>query len=111
MKIPEITKFFTNVSKKGDVDMMVIAHDEVDDVNFAMQGNAKNIAAALFATMHDNKNPEATETVYTMIKDITFNILAQRTKWADDLLSMIAEIPDDTEVSNCIKIPFNQIES
>lgn len=108
MKKANIDKFIYQAQQDAEQDMLVVSCDKDSNVHLGLVGDGSRIAEALFATILNSSNPEASAKIYTMIKNVVYNIILNPSDWSDDMLTMIAEVADAAARAPYSKIiPFN----
>lgn len=112
MKTTSILKANDLIQQENpNANTMIVTYNADGDAAASITGDPDKIAQALFAVMHDEQNPQLAKDIYTMVRDIAFNIISQHSPMAEDLADMFAQSTEDEEVSNsqCMIYPLNSL--
>lgn len=109
MKKSDIDKFIYKAQQDASQDLMVISCDKDNFVHLGLVGDIYKVAEALFAVILNNNDHEASAKVYTMIKNVIYNIIINPSDQSEDMLTMVADVADAaTRMPYSNVIPFNQ---
>lgn len=104
MKKSDIDRLILKAQQDANQDMMVISCDKDSNVHLGLVGDINRVAEALFAVILNNNNPEASTKVYTMIKNVIYNIIINPSDQSEDMLTMVADVADAAA-----RMPFSNV--
>lgn len=92
MKEQTIRKFLKTAERESpEGDVFIVTRDADGNISVSVSGSMRNIAQALFATLHNPNNTEMADQLYTMVKSITCSIIRDTTSRSGDLLGAIGD--------------------
>lgn len=96
MKKSTIQKTHEAIQKESpNANSMVAICETNDDITVSLRGDCNKIGMALYAAMNNSDTPELAKQIYTMIKNITYNIINNPSAMADDMIAMFFQTTDN----------------
>lgn len=110
MKAATIKEAHTLIQKDAPNANTLIAICETNDnISVSFLGEPSKIGKALYAVMHDDRQPEMAAQTYLMVKDIVYNLLREKTDYSKDMFEMAFQTADEeayTYQPNTVPLPF-----
>lgn len=92
MKTTAIEQSHNTIQKENPgANTMVAVHNADGDIAVSISGDFNKISQALYAAMHDTKNPKLANEIYLIIKNVVFNAVNLQSQFANDLINTIIE--------------------
>lgn len=96
MKKSTIQKIQNIIKEESqDVHTLIATCDTDDNITVSLQGKSGVIGKVLYAIIHNMEHEDVANELYTMIKNIAYNIINNHSPMADDLVNMFLQTIND----------------